>query len=164
MVRVLAIGAVVVLAGSASAWPSRAPPTVTCDSIITPGESTSWKPKRVVLGVVAVPPAHIPQTVETGARRWPYWSKSGMVVRTGSPLVLVSVPSRWRNRVAVGWGNVDATPALRIASCPPPGVLGEWNPYAGGFLLRSPAACVPLEFRVGGRTATVRFGIGKRCG
>jgi hypothetical protein len=42
-------------------------------------------------------------------------------------------------------------------------VLGDWNPYVGGFVLRSRAGCVPLEFRVGGRTATVRFGIGKRC-
>jgi hypothetical protein len=26
------------------------------------------------------------------------------------------------------------------------------------------SACVPLIFRVGGRSATVRFGLGRRCG
>ena len=35
--------------------------------------------------------------------------------------------------------------------------------YAGGFFLRSPSVCVPLIFRVGARSATVRFGIGRRC-
>jgi len=49
-------------------------PTARCDSIIVPGGSFSWRPRRVVLGVVAVPPAYIPQTVASGDGRWPYWS------------------------------------------------------------------------------------------
>jgi len=138
-------------------------PTATCDSIIVPAGSFSWRPERVVLGVVAAPPAYIPQTVASGDRRWPYWSKSGLVVRADSQPVFVSVPRRWRKRAAIGWGNVDAVGALRIASCPPSSSLGRWNPYAGGFYLRSRAACVPLTFRMGGRSATVRFGVGKRC-
>jgi hypothetical protein len=69
-----------------------------------------------------------------------------------------------RNRVAIGWGNVDASSTLRFASYPPSSSLGEWNPYAGGFLLRARSACFPLVFRVGERAATVRFAIGKRCG
>jgi hypothetical protein len=36
--------------------------------------------------------------------------------------------------------------------------------YSGGFFLRSPGACLPLTFRVGQRSATVRFGLGRRCG
>jgi hypothetical protein len=148
---------------SAFASPSASSPTATCDSIIEPGGSFSWRPERVVLGVVAVPPAFIPQTTASGDERWPYWSKSGLVVRANSPRVLVSVPRRWRKRAAIGWGNVDAVSALRIASCPPSSSLGRWNPYAGGFHLRSRAACVPLTFRVGARTATVRFGVGRRC-
>jgi hypothetical protein len=167
MVRTLAACAFVALAGStgvaASASPSAPPTTVMCDSIITPAGSFSWRPKRVVLGVVAVPPAFIPQTQPTGVARWPYWSKSGLVVRADSPPVLVRVPSAWRSRVAIGWGDAAGS-ALRIAPCPPSSSLSEWNPYSGGFHLRSRAACVPLEFHVGERRAIVRFGVGKRCG
>jgi hypothetical protein len=148
---------------SAFASPSGSPPTVSCDSIIEPVGSYSWRPERVVLGVVAVPPAFIPQTTASGDERWPYWSKSGLVVGADSPPVHVSVPKRWRGRAAIGWGNVDAVGALRIASCPPSSSLGRWNPYAGGFYLRSRTACVPLTFRVGSRSATVRFGVGRRC-
>jgi hypothetical protein len=54
--------------------------------------------------------------------------------------------------------------ALRIASCPPSSNLGDgWNPYTGGFQLRARGACVPLIFRVGSRSATVLFGVGKHC-
>jgi hypothetical protein len=90
------------------------------------------------------------------------WRKAGLVVRGDSPPVRVSVPKEWLTRVAVGWGSVRETGVLRIASCPPSGALGDWNPYAGGFSLRRPA-CVPLTFRVGTREKTVRFSIGKRC-
>jgi hypothetical protein len=138
-------------------------PTATCDSIIVPAGSFSWRPGRVVLGVVAVPPAYIAQTVASGDSRWPYWSKTGLVVRADSPPVFVSVPRRWRTRAAIGWGNVDAVSAFQIASCPPSSSLGRWNPYAGGFYLRARATCVPLTFRVGARTTTVRFGVGRRC-
>jgi hypothetical protein len=162
MVRIVVAGvvALAVFTGAAASVP---PSTVTCDSIITPSGSFSWRPARVVLGVVAVPPAHIPQTMPTGVARWPYWSKAGLVVRAGSPPVVVRVSSAWRKRVAIGWGNAGGS-ALRIAPCPPSSSLGEWNPYSGGFQLRSRAACVPLEFHVGGRRAIVRFGVGKRCG
>jgi hypothetical protein len=155
---------VVALAGVAATASAAPAPTVTCESIIEPVGSEGWRPQRVVLGVVAAPPAYIPQTVPSGSRKWPYWSKSGLVVRAGSPPVRISVPPGWRKRVAIGWGNVEAAGALRIASCPPSSSLGDWNPYAGGFLLRSRAACVPLAFEVGGRRAVVRFGVGKRCG
>ena len=168
MVRTLIACAVTALAGStgvtAAASPSPPPPTVTCESIITPTGSFSWRPKRVVLGVVAVPPAFIPQTMPSGMARWPYWSKAGLVVRADSPPVVVRVPRAWRSRVAIGWGNAEAGSALWIAFCPPSSSLGDWNPYAGGFQLRSRAACVPLEFHVGRRRAVVRFGVGRRCG
>ena len=162
MVRTL-IASVVALAAFTGVAASAPPPTATCDSIITPAGSFSWRPTRVVLGVVAVPPAHIPQTMPTGERRWPYWSKTGLVVRADSPPVVVRVPRAWRSRVAIGWGNAAGS-TLRIAPCPPSSSLGEWNPYSGGFSLRTRAACVPLEFQVGARRATVRFGVGKRCG
>jgi len=155
---VLALAA---LAPSASSAP---PARVTCDSVIYPVGPVVWKPKRVVLGTVAVPAAYLAQTVATGDARWPYWSKSGLVVRADSPPVVVSVPARWRRQVAVGWGQIDPTSSLRIETCPPLSVPQGWNPYSGGFYLRSRARCVPLTFTVAGRSATVRFGVGKRCG
>lgn len=162
MKAVLAVVVVLaVVCATASARPAGTVP-VTCASIITPGGSFEWRPKRVVLGVVDVPPAYIPQTVR-GEGRWPYWSKAGLVVRAGSPPVVVRVPSAWWDRVAITWGDGGPAVALRIASCPPSSSLKGWNPYAGGFLLKTRAACVPLMVRVGDRTAIVRFGIGKRC-
>ena len=162
--RVVGAIAVCLIAGASSARAfAEAVPTVNCRSIVTPSGVFDFRPNRVVLGVFDVPPAFIQQTVEVGTGTWPYWSKAGLVVRAESPQVSVSVPPAWRTRVAIGWGNVDASSALRIASCPSSSGLGDWNVYAGGFLLRARAACVPLVFRVGHRTATVRFGIGKRC-
>jgi hypothetical protein len=157
--------AVITLPG-VTAWASSptSPPTVSCDSIISPVGPVSWRPKRVVLGMVALPPAYIPQTESAGVKSWPYWSKSGLVIRANSPPVRVSVPRRWRQRAAISWGNADIVSALRIATCPPSSSLGGWNPYSGGFYLRTSSACVPLTFRVGNRSATVRFGVGKRCG
>jgi hypothetical protein len=138
------------------------PPVVTCESIIDTGGATDWRPKRIVLGVIAVPPAHIPQTVATGEMRWRFWSKAGLVVRAGSPPVTITVPKTWRQRVAIGWGDAGGF-ILRIATCADASTLGGWNPYSGGFRLKTRSACVPLTFRVGERTATVRFGVGKRC-
>ncbi|HEX4747668.1 MAG TPA: hypothetical protein VFU99_12390 [Gaiellaceae bacterium] len=159
----LALVLVLVLATVAPSAASRPPASVACDSIIYPVGDIVWTPKRVVLGVVAVPPKHLPQTVETGDRHWPWWSKSGLVVRANSPPVLVSVPPRWRTRAAIGWGQVPVTSSLRIETCPPLSRPEGWNPYSGGFSLRTKAACVPLTFTVAGRSATVRFGVGKRC-
>ena len=136
---------------------------VTCESIIDPGGSYTWRPERVVLGVVAAPPSYLPQTMPNGDARWPFWSKAGLVVRADSPPVRVSVPSRWSKRAAIAWGNAAPASALRFESCPPSSSLGNWNPYSGGFVLRSRSACVPLTFRVGARTATIRFGVGRRC-
>jgi hypothetical protein len=159
-VLVLALAATI----AADAWSSSAgAPGLTCRSIIVPGGQFSWHPQRVVLGVVSAPPAYIPQTVASGESRWPYWSKSGIVVRANSRPVLVSVPAAWRKRAAISWGDAPTASALVFPSCPPSSSLGDWNPYAGGFHLRSRSACVPLVFRVGERTATVRFGVGRRC-
>jgi hypothetical protein len=142
--------------------PSPRPPTVSCEKIILTDATGRGSGYRVVLGVISAPPAASTQgAVPTGERPWTYWRKAGLVIRGGSPPVTVSVPPAWRRRVAITWGNTGPVGALRIASCP---VYDEpWNAYAGGFLLRSRTACVPLAFRVAGRSATVRFGIGRGC-
>lgn len=135
---------------------------VSCENTILTVGSGEAGGYRIVLGVVSVPQAYRPQVVATGGRPWPYWSKAGLVIRAGSPPVTVVVPKAWRTRVRIGWGDGGGS-AVRFASCPARGPK-RWNAYAGGFHLRSPSACVPLIFRVGNRSATVRFGLARRCG
>ena len=118
---------------------------------------------RILFGVLAVPPAHLERAVPTGTRPWGYFRKYGLVVRAGGPAVLVTVPRAWRHRAAIAWGNnIGPVSSLRLLSCPRQ--LGAWNAYAGGFYLRSSSSCVPLVFKTGRRTATLRFAIGRRCG
>ena len=159
-------GAIAPVGGPARAVQER---TVPCDDII---DQTRWpyvgarkgeERYRIVLGVVAAPPAYMSQVVPTRERPWPYWHKQGLVVRGGAPPVTLVVPRRWRRRVAIVWGN-SGPPAsfLRLADCDGPRDTG--NAYSGGFYLRAPSACVPLLVRVAKRTATVRFGLGRHCG
>ena len=152
-------------AASASSRPSADPPTVSCDKIILrigrPAATAGGY--RLILGSLSGPPAFQKQVVRTGERPWTHWRKAGLVIRGNSLPVYVTVPKAWRGRAAITWGNSGTTSSLRIARCPP-FEDKPWNVYAGGFLLRSPAACVPLEFRLGNRRATVRFGLGRRCG
>jgi len=119
---------------------------------------------RFVLGAVSAPPGYLEQTSPTGERRWRYFSKAGLVIRAGREgPVLVSVPHGWRDRAAIAWGygGHGVFSSLRIAGCP--GRTNQGYAYSGGFFLRSRAACVPLVFRVGSRSAVVRFGVGRRC-
>jgi len=162
LLPVLALALATTIAADAWSSPTGAPGP-TCGSIIVPGGQFTWRPQRVVLGVVSAPPAYIPQTVSSGESLWRYWSKAGIVIRANSRPVLVSVPRAWRGRAAISWGDARIASAVVFPSCPPSSSLGNWNPYSGGFYLRSRAACIPLVFRVGERTATVRFGVGKRC-
>jgi hypothetical protein len=117
---------------------------------------------RTVLGYLSVPPAYLRQVVPTRQRPWAYWRKAGLVVRAGAPAVTVSVPRAWRSRAAIMWGNGGGpASSLKIARCAGPSSVG--NSYAGGFYLRTSAACVPILFGVGARKATVHFGVGRRC-
>jgi hypothetical protein len=118
---------------------------------------------RLVLGVVSVPPAYLAQVVPTGEAPWAYWRKAGLVVRAGGQAVSIRVPPAWRKRAAITWGNGGngVFDSLRIAGCP--GSPARGLAYAGGFYLRSPSACLPLVFRVGRRSETIRFGLGRHC-
>jgi len=63
---------------------------------------------------------------------------------------------------AIIWGNAGKPAnSLRFASCA--GRASEGRAYAGGFFLHARGGCVPLVFRVGVRSATIRFGVGRRC-
>jgi len=162
----VAIAVVAVAFGSAWARAATGTPapirTVPCDQVIDhpqfPYRSGGY---RVVLGAFSVPPAYLRQLVHVGGT-WPYWRKAGFVVRAGAPAVTVTVPRASRSRAAIIWGNAGSpASSLRFASCA--GRASKGHAYAGGFLLRARSACVPLVFRTGARTATVRFGIGRRC-
>ena len=158
-----------VVAGTALPAPGR---TVPCreiiDSTMFPylgGYEASLR-YRLVLGQVSVPPAYMEQVVPLRSEprtRWRYWRKQGLVLRANGKPVTITVPKAWRERVAIAWGNAGHGPfaSLRIAGCGSNPRAG--NAYAGGFFLRSRAACIPLIFRVGTRSATVRFGLGKPC-
>jgi hypothetical protein len=82
--------------------PVAATRTVGCDQIIQQVNAPGVGGK-VVLGVLAVPPAQVEAGAPTGTLPWAYFSKWGIAVRTGSPAVLVTVPQAWRNRAAVDW-------------------------------------------------------------
>jgi hypothetical protein len=153
-------------ARAASVVPAR---TVPCQEIIDhPDFPFAGFPSfryRAVLGVVSAPPLFLGQPVALHEGPWPYWLKVGLVVEAGAPSVTIRVPERWQNRAAIIWGNgnYDAGSSIQIAGGCGTTDSGVGNAYAGGFYSRSRAACVPLVFRVGGRSATVRFGIGRRC-
>jgi hypothetical protein len=155
----LVVGAVVVAATQAT--PSTSPPTVLCEDIIDQAQSGYANGYRLVLDTISVPPARLTQVVATHDKPWAYWRKAGLVVGASDLPVVVSVPRLWRTRAAITWGSSGIVSSLRIGACPdPPNV---WNAYAGGFYIASRSACVPLMFRVGARSKTVRFGIGRTC-
>jgi len=141
---------------------------VPCDEIIDLTRFPHWgnaQPQwrnRLVLNSISVPPAFI-HNYSSDQPGWPYFSKWGIVVRSDGRSVTLTVPPRWRDRLAIDWGNNGhgVYQVIRLAGCKYGKNVG--NAYAGGFYLRSRSACVPLTFRVGDRTATLRFGIGRRC-
>ena len=152
---------------TASSASSAAGRTVSCSDIIDytrfpyVGNSRPENRYRQVLGLVAVPPAFMQQVVPTHQKAWTYCHKQGLVIRAAGKAVTVTVPKIWRKRAAITWGNSGGpVSSLRFEGCGGPADVGR--AYAGGFLLRSPSACVPLIFWVGKRSAMVRFGLGER--
>jgi hypothetical protein len=158
----LALIVVLAVATATGLTARAAPPEVSCGSIIGGVASGRAAGYRVVLGVVSVPPAYRAQVDPSGTRPWPFWRKAGLVVHANAGPVTVGVPAAWRRRVAIEWGDSGIVSALRFARCPRS--LNVWNAWAGGFHLLARSACVPLVFSVGPRSATVRFGLGRRCG
>lgn len=132
----------------------------TCGQVIGQVTAGTQEGYRVVLGDVSVPPAYMGKTIATGSRPWRYWQKAGFQIRGGSLPVTISVPKDWQHRAAITWGADGMVSTLQISSCP---ASELWNDYVGGFYLRSPSACLPLQIRVGQRTATVWFGLGRYC-
>jgi len=171
MRRLAVLLAACALTGAAfAATPSAPAPgrTIPCNEIIL---GTKWpyvgnrQPEhryRTVLEAVSVPPAYMQQISGPEPGRWPYFRKSGMVVKAGAGPITISVAPAWRSRAAISWGNGGHGPftSIRLARCAA-GTGGY--AYAGGFFLHAASACVPLVFRLGARSETVRFGVGRRC-
>jgi hypothetical protein len=155
----------VALAALTSAAAGAAPPPniVPCDSVVLRPKYLDGS-HRFVLGRVAFHRTRVFQTAEGRGGSLPYWSKALVFIRAGRMPVTISVPTNWRERAAITWGNLTVTHTLRFAPCltPPNLSPNRWNGYAGGFYVLEPA-CVPLRVRIGERSAAVRFGIGRAC-
>jgi hypothetical protein len=150
--------------GSASGSAREFVPTVRCDEVVLHFKSGSdIDGNRVVLDAVSAPPIDLSGVVrDPTSAPFLYWRKAGIAIRASRAAVTVSVPKQWRNRVRIVWG-APGSPATMLRFAPCPSSVETWNGYAGGFLLRSRSACVPLVFAVGNRRATLRFGVGRRC-
>ena len=155
------------LAGAAWAAPSR---TVPCAEMVsghpafhTCGSAVPDYRYRQVLDHVSVPGVFIPQTVRVDEGRWRYWSKAGLVVRSGSETVMVSVPAAWRGRAGITWGNGGngVMDSLRIAGCGTDPDIA--NAYAGGFFLGPGRHAFRSASASAAGSETVRFGVGRRC-
>lgn len=137
--------------------------TVGCGDIVGTTGSGRVGGYRVVLGVVSAPRRFLPGITRVPEfAPFPFWRKAGMVIRSSTETVTVSVPKALRSRLRISWGN-PARMATAVRFTPCPSARPTWNGYAGGFFLRGGPACVPLIFTVGGKQASLRFGVDRQC-
>ena len=128
---------------------------------------------RPVLGVVAAPPAYLPQVVRSTDPHWPYWEKAGMVVRANPAPVDVSVPVNWRGRAGhhVGErraggerGPVHAVPGVarrveRLRGGLSPEDAWRVRPARLPGRTRAPGRAVRGRGQVHGRRRVIRLGL-----
>jgi hypothetical protein len=147
-----------------------APPKITsisCDSSeIYDNPVRPHKGDQVLFGYVAVPSrdAYLGQPGRTITGRWRYATTAYLLVHTGTKAVTLSVPQAWRGRFGIDFGNSGnhGLPALRVSPCRYALSNGVWNEFGGSFSFNT-RACAPLIVRVGKRSSTTHFGLGKRC-
>ena len=156
---ILAVGVAAGLAVRVA--PAAAPRAVSCTAIVGGVSSGRFGNRPPMFGVVSTPSRYLPRVVATKSRPWRFSSKVALVVRANAGPVTVRVPTAWRRRAAIEWGDSGIVPALRIPRCPP---TLRWNVFGGAIHLRERTACVPLVFGVGRRRARVSFGVGRLCG
>src|SRR6185503_5424664 len=100
---VLAVLALAPVARPSAPAPQR---TVPCTEVIDhPRFPHTTSGYRTVLGAVSVPPVYMTQMVRNDDPRWPWWRKSGLVVRANGLPLTITVPDGWRDKVAFEWGN-----------------------------------------------------------
>jgi hypothetical protein len=114
---------------------------------------------RTVLGDVVVPAARLAM-LRNGNGVWRYWQQATFLVRGGSPPVTISVPRAYRASAALDLETNGIGTTFRVKACR---VRTTWAVETGGFYLKAPAACVPLNIQVGSRSATEWFGLGESC-
>jgi hypothetical protein len=92
-----------------------------------------------------------------------YFSKTGLLVRTGKGSAELRILRGEHGRLALGWGNTGrgrlASRVFRVGPCP--GGIG-YIAFPGGFYVDRPH-CVRLIVRVRGRDHTARIGVGAAC-
>jgi hypothetical protein len=115
---------------------------------------------RIVLGDVAVPPAYVGPMMQNGNGPWRYFRSAVFGVKGGSPPVTLSVPGGQQREAAIdlevdGLGHI-----FHIPGCPP---SHTWHATVGGFYLKTPTACLPLQVQVGQQSTLVTFGLGRHC-
>lgn len=166
-VRIALLAGSLLLAGSAGRVDAGAlaEPSVGCDRIVLHARTSVTDGSQTLLGAVSVPGRDELAAVaeRTRDRSWPYYRSAGLAIQARSVSVSLEVPEGWRDRVAISWGGSPVSSSVRFAACPAAGGR-PWNSYSGGFHLRFRGDCVPLHVRVGGRSTTVRLGIGRACG
>jgi hypothetical protein len=92
-----------------------------------------------------------------------YFSKTGLLVRTGKRTAEIRVPRSERGRLGVLWGNTGqhgiASRVFRVGPCP--GGIG-YIAFPGGFYVNEPH-CARVIVRVGDHERTARVGLGQAC-
>ena len=139
---------------------SAVPCSYTADGVIGV-QTTPPAGFRAVLKNIRVMTTSLEQAAPMPPGKWPYFSKTAMLIWAGTGPVSVSVPASWRGRAAISWGSFGQVETLTLGACASPG--GVWDAFAGGLYLRTTKACVPVQFRLGGRTVTVTYGVGREC-
>lgn len=149
-----------------SATSNSVPPiaTVTCDSsIMIDPPPLPGAHDRVIFDRVWVAGRDrvaAPDSRPSGAKPFVFFAKTGIGIRSGAA-ALVEVPTSWRSRVAIEWGDSGNASRIRF---PPCHNGHKWVIYAGGFHFRDKTgACAPLRITVGSRAKTMRFSAGRQC-
>ena len=92
-----------------------------------------------------------------------YFSKTGLLVRTGKRTAELRIPRSEHGRLALFWGNTGRDRiASRVFHVGPCGGAQGYIAFPGGFFVNEPH-CARVIVRVGDRDHTTRVGLGKAC-
>jgi hypothetical protein len=117
---------------------------------------------RVAFPLVVPNPARDPQS------GFQWFGKLGLQVKQGTEPVVISIPTDWRSRAAVGWNNRGGGPTSveHVAGCAGNGWIGapggpsnHWLGYPGGYYVNT-KGCMPLDVSVGHRQQRVYVDVG----
>ena len=163
---VVGVLALAVTAGTLRAAPPKIT-SISCDSAdIYDNPVQPHGSDQLLFGYVALPSRDLDagQPARDVSGRHRYAANAYLLVHTGAKAVTLSVPQAWRRRFGINFGDSGnrGLSALRVPPCGYALSNGVWNEWGGGFAFNV-RACVPLVVRVGARSATVQFGLGRRC-